>query len=1132
MTGVAAATEPSPLRYHPDGMKFPRYFTKAGVDPYAVVHYDRRSSVIRETDGREVFRMDDVEVPSSWSQVATDILAQKYFRKTGVPQLDENGETKRNSDGSVALGPERSVKQVVHRLAGCWRYWGERYGYFATAEDAQAFYDEVVFMLLTQRAAPNSPQWFNTGLHWAYQINSKAQGHSYLDPDTGTMTRAVSAYEHPQPHACFIQAVNDDLVNEGGIMDLWVREARLFKYGSGTGTNFSSLRGSGERLSGGGKSSGLKSWLKIGDAAAAGIKSGGTTRRAAKMVILDIDHPDVEWFINWKAREEKKVAAMVAAGYDSAYEGEAYQTVSGQNSNNSVRLPNNFVKAVLNDQPWELKGRIDPSANRTIKARELWDQIANAAWACADPGVQFDTTINEWGTCPQSGKIRATNPCSEYVFLDNTACNLASINLALFFDTQTKTFDIPGFTYATRLWTTILEISVLMSASPSREIADGTYNYRTLGLGYANLGAVLMTSGIPYDSPEALGFAGAVTALMTGVSYRTSAEMAKFLGTFPEFTKNRGDMLRVIRNHRRAAYNAKAEEYEGLTVTPMGIEPTYAPAHLLTAARKAWDEALSWGEQHGYRNAQTTLLAPTGTIGLLMDCSTTGVEPDFALVKFKKLAGGGYFKIVNEAVPVAISALGYTESQMNDITAYLRGRGTLNGAPHVNPQTLNAKGLTDAEIAKVETALKAAFALEFVFTATTLSDATLQRLGFTPAEYGAPGFNLLSRLGFTPEQLQEANEYVCGTMTIENAPHLKAEHEAVFDCANKCGANGKRYIHFMGHVRMLAAVQPFLSGSISKTINMPNEATVAEVEQVYMESWRLCLKCLSIYRDGCKLSQPLATSAKGTGKKSEAKAETAAAPAPVVPAVSAPAAALVAAPVATVAELPKSSGRRVFLHGEKRELPYKRGGITVEAEITGHKVFLRTGEYPDGSLGEIFIDMYKEGAAYRSIMNSFAVAVSTALKYGVPLEKLINKFTFTRFEPSGPTSHPNVKFCTSVLDFIFRVLAMEYLGRTDLVQVPPTGVQKNRAAQLAALAVHQQTMELPNTPTTTATAAAVSNDPGSAASMDVKVDTSQVNSFLGQMMGDAPLCDTCGHVMIRNASCYKCLNCGSTSGCS
>ncbi|MDD5110605.1 MAG: adenosylcobalamin-dependent ribonucleoside-diphosphate reductase, partial [Patescibacteria group bacterium] len=804
--GPAAASVPSPAsqekRYRPDGLKFTRYFTKAGDDPYAVVNYERRESVIRETDGREIFRMDGVEVPTSWSQVATDILAQKYLRKTGVPQLDENGEIKRNPDGSPVLGPERSIRQVVHRMVGCWRDWGERYGYFASPEDAQTFYDETVFALLTQRAAPNSPQWFNAGLYWAYGITGKAQGHWYADPGTGEITRAQNAYEHPQPHACFIQSVRDDLVNEGGIMDLWVREARLFKYGSGTGTNFSSLRASGEKLSGGGKSSGLPSWLKIGDTAAAGIKSGGTTRRAAKMVILDVDHPDVEWFINWKVKEEKKVAAMVSAGYDAGYESEAYQTVSGQNSNNSVRLPNDFIKAVLNDQPWELKGRTDPSANRTVRARDLWNQIANAAWSCADPGLQFDTTINEWHTCPQSGKIRATNPCSEYVFLDDTACNLASINLGAFFDTTNKTFDVPGFSHAVRLWTTILEIAVLMSALPSKEIAEGTYKFRTLGLGYANLGAVLMTAGIPYDSAEARGFSASVTALMTGVSYRTSAEMAKFLGTFPAYQANRDDMLRVLRNHRRAVVNAKPEEYEGLTVPPVGIASADAPAGVLSAARLAWDEAVSLGEQYGYRNAQVTLLAPTGTIGLLMDCATTGVEPDFALVKFKKLAGGGYFKIINEAVPVALQGLGYSEREITDIIRHLRGAGTMAGAPHINPDSLKAKGLTDAEIAKVEANLKGAFELSFAFTPTVLGDAALQRLKFSPDQYGAPGFNLLTALGFTAAQIAQANEYVCGTMTIEGAPHLKPEHEAVFDCANRCGTKGRRFIHFMGHVRM------------------------------------------------------------------------------------------------------------------------------------------------------------------------------------------------------------------------------------------------------------------------------------------------------------------------------------------
>ena len=1127
--------------YRADGMRFERRFTKDGVTPYDLVEYEKRTSVIREPDGTMVFEMKDIEVPKTWSQVAVDILAQKYFRKTGIPQYDEAGEVIRNADGSPMLGPERSVRQIVHRLAGCWRYWGERYGYFASERDAQVYYDEMAYMLLTQMAAPNSPQWFNTGLNWAYGIEGPPQGHWIADPDTGEVRLASNAYEHPQPHACYIQSVTDDLVNEGGIMDLWVREARLFKYGSGTGTNFSSLRGAGERLSGGGKSSGIQSWLLIGDRAAAAIKSGGTTRRAAKMVILDMDHPEVEWFINWKVEEEKKVAALVAGGYSSAYEGAAYQTVSGQNSNNSVRVPNKFIESVLNDGVWELKGRVDARVNRSVRARDLWDQIAYAAWRCADPGVQFDTTINEWNTCPKSGKIRATNPCSEYVFLDDTACNLASINLVHFYNTETRQFDVEGYRYALRLWTVALEISVLMSAGPYKKMTEGTYQFRTLGLGYANLGAVLMTAGIPYDSPEAFAFTGAVTAMLTGEAYRTSAEMAKILGPFAEYEKNRDDMLRVIRNHRRAAYNARPEEYEGLSVTPVGIDPKYCPDYLLSAARQTWDEALALGEQHGYRNAQGTVIAPTGTIGLLMDCATTGVEPDFALVKFKKLAGGGYFKIVNEAMPTALRTLGYVEAQIDDVIAYVRGHGTLDGAPDINRETLKAKGFTDEDIQKVENNLKGVFELKFAFNVWILGEDIMRRLGISETEYTDLNFNMLERLGFTEEEMSAANEYVCGAMTIEGAPHLKEQHYAVFDCANKCGARGERYIHFLGHVRMLAAAQPFVSGSLSKTINMPNEATIDEVKKVYMESWRLGLKCLAIYRDGCKLSQPL--SARVEEKKKEAVIE------------SAPVAAMI--PVSSAAHQPvqttavedysndgEVTGRRVYIHGERRRLPAKRSGITVEATVGGQKLFVRTGEYPDGTLGEIFVDMFKEGAAYRSILNSFAVAISLGLQHGVPLEKFVEKFTFTRFEPAGATTHPNVKFATSILDFVFRVLGMEYLGRTDFVQVPPKGIQKNRAAQLAHLAEIQKTLEMPSVVTAPATVAQPTLDMAQSATADVATEEvavatksavdlgGGVDAYLKGMMGDAPMCDQCGHMTIRNGSCYKCLNCGSTTGCS
>src|SRR3989339_371597 len=855
-------------------MKINRLFTISGHDPLESIEFTKRVSEIKNPDGSIVFRMEDVTVPKEWSQVATDVLAQKYFRKAGVPKLltkvEEEGVPKwlqpSQADPKLSelsekdrLSSETDSRQVFHRLAGTWTYWGWKAGYFDSEEDANAFYDEHMYMLASQFCAPNSPQWFNTGLHWAYGINGPAQGHYYVDYKTGQLTKSEDAYTHPQPHACFIQSIKDDLVNEGGIMDLWVREARLFKYGSGTGSNFSDIRGESESLSGGGKSSGLMSFLRIGDRSAGAIKSGGTTRRAAKMVTLDMDHPDIELFVNWKVEEERKVAALIAAGYTSDYEGDAYQTVSGQNSNNSVRVPHKFMEALERDGSWNLIFRTDGTIGKTLKARELWDQVAYAAWACADPGVQYDGTINEWHTCPESGHINASNPCSEYMCLDNTACNLASLNLAHFFNVERQEFLVDSFKHATRLWTVVLEISVLMAQFPSKEIAQMSYDFRTIGLGYANLGSVLLTLGIPYQSEEAYGFAGSVTAIMTGESYRTSAELSKFLGTFPKFDYNREEMLRVVRNHRRAAFNAPESEYEKLTITPVGINPEFAPAYLVAAARESWNEALSWGEKYGYRNAQTTLLAPTGTIGLLMDCATTGVEPDFALGKFKKLAGGGYFKIVNEAVPVALHVLGYTENQVNDVINYLRGHATLKNAPHINHESLKEKGITSAELEKIEKSLLGVFELAFAFNVWTLGEDCLKRLGFSSEQYNDPNFNLLSALGFTVDQIAAANEFVCGAMTIEGAPHLRKEHYAVFDTANKNGKKGKRYIHYLGHIRMLAAVQPFISGSISKTINMPNEATIDDVKTAYIASWKLGLKANALYRDGCKLSQPLSS---------------------------------------------------------------------------------------------------------------------------------------------------------------------------------------------------------------------------------------------------------------------------------
>ena len=1107
-------------------MRIERRFTRAGQDPYTGIDFAPRDSRITNPDGSLVFEAKGIMVPAAWSQVAVDILAQKYFRKAGVPaavkQVDEYGVPawlRRSVPDDEALaklphdehfGMERDARQLFRRLAGCWTYWGYKHGYFDTEDDALTFHEEMLFMLGSQMASPNSPQWFNTGLHWAYGIDGPPQGHYFVEPSTGEVKKSTSSYERPQPHACFIQSISDDLVNEGGIMDLWTREARLFKYGSGTGTNFSQLRGEGEPLSGGGRSSGLMSFLKIGDRAAGSIKSGGTTRRAAKMVCLDIDHPDIEEFINWKVVEEQKVAALVIGSrlagrnlnavmractdglkqkpspaaplngerfdpkanpalriairearaccipesyivrvidlakqgytsirfdeYDTNWNGRAYGTVSGQNANNSVRLNNKFLDAVVNDTEWHLTRRTDGKPCRTMRARELWEQICYAAWASADPGLQFDTTINEWHTCPEDGRINASNPCSEYMFLDDTACNLASINLMKFHDPSSNRFDIDAFRHATRLWTVVLEIAVLMAQFPSRRIAELSYRFRTLGLGYANMGTLLMVSGIPYDSPEARANCGAITAIMCGTSYATSALMAKELGPFPGFQSNRHHMLRVMRNHRRAASSAAATEYEGLSITPQGIDPKHCPQELLRAARLAWDTAIELGERFGYRNAQTTVIAPTGTIGLAMDCDTTGIEPDFALVKFKTLAGGGYFKIINQSVPAALKNLGYTHGQIDEIITWCRGTGRLAGSPHINRETLAAKGFDQAALDKVDAALNTAFELPFAFNKFVLGEKfCIETLGFTRELIDDFSFNMLESLGFTREQIDEASDIVCGRMTVEGAPHIKTEHLPVFDCANRCGKYGKRYIQHLAHIKMMAAAQPFISGAISKTINMPGSATVDQIRDAYLQSWKLMLKANALYRDGSKLSQPLSSTASEWLFADEEDAESAAAVVTEAP-LAAAAAAGIPRPKADQMKI----AERIIHHyiARRRRLPDRRSGYTQKAVIGHHKVYLRTGEYKDGQLGEIFLDMHKEGAAFRSLMNCFAIAISLGMQHGVPLDEFVDAFVFTRFEPNGMVQgNPHIKMTTSVIDYVFRELAITYLGRTDLAQV-------------------------------------------------------------------------------------------------
>jgi ribonucleoside-diphosphate reductase alpha chain len=1231
-------------------MHIARRFTTAGRDPYESIAFRIATSEIRNPDGSVVFAAEGVEVPAEWSQVACDILAQKYLRKAGVPAILAAIEEpdvpdwlwRRTADtDKLALVPkdersggETSAKQCFDRLAGTWTYWGWKGGYFDTEDDALAYFDELRFMLARQMGAPNSPQWFNTGLYWAYGIDGPAQGHYFVDYRTGKVRASDSAYEHPQPHACFIQSVADDLVNEGGIMDLWVREARLFKYGSGTGSNFSRLRGDGERLSGGGRSSGLMSFLKIGDRAAGAIKSGGTTRRAAKMVIVDTDHPDIEDFIDWKVIEEQKVAALVAGSklcakhlnlimaacradaedpydptknpalkreiraaravmipeniiqraiqfarqgyetidfrtYDTDWDSEAYLTVAGQNSNNTVRITNAFLDAVAAGADWNLTRRTDGKVAKTVPAAALWDRIAYAAWASADPGVQFDTTINDWHTCPESGRINASNPCSEYMFLDDTACNLASLNLMTF--RGEDGFNVADFRHATRLWTIVLEISVMMAQFPSREIARLSYAYRTLGLGYANLGGLLMSMGIPYDSDKGRAIAAAITALLTGTTYATSAEMAAELGAFPGYAKNREPMLRVIRNHRRAAHGDSAG-YEALAVPPVALDAANCPDKLLAdAATAAWDAALALGEKHGFRNAQTTVIAPTGTIGLVMDCDTTGIEPDFALVKFKKLAGGGYFKIINRMAPDALQTLGYGDEEIAAIERYALGRGTLKGAPAINHETLAARGFDENSLAAIEAALTSAFDIKFAFNKWTLGESfCIDALGIEPAALADPGFDLLAALGFTRSDIETANTYCCGAMTLEGAPYLKTEHLPVFDCANPCGRLGKRCLSVDSHIRMMAAAQPFITGAISKTINMQNAATVEECKDAYMLSWRLGLKATALYRDGSKLSQPLASNLFGDDEAAEDKAAELyeRSPADRVPIIA--------------ERIVERIIERVVTRPLRRELSHRRKGYTQKARVGGHKIYLRTGEYEDGSLAEVFIDMHKEGSAFRSLMDSFAIAISLGLQYGVPLEEFVEAYTFTRFEPSGIVEgNDAIKMATSILDYIFRELAVSYLGRNDLAHVEPADLMPDTvgkgaiaessnlreidddaaAASADVAAMMQRVASVTsngyvrskltvlhggkrNTAVSARGDAVAADMPLFAGALAVSSETLEIAALApdprmekireARMKGyEGDSCGECGNfTLVRNGTCLKCDTCGSTSGCS
>ena len=1197
------------------GMVIERRFTTAGDDPFDAFEWIEMDVEIRNPDGSMADSIEGVKLPSGFAGVPGKVCAQKYLRKAGVPKhlrkVSEDGipiwlqrsepdhERLQTLEADERMGGETDGRELFRRLAGTWTYWGWKYGYFAGEADARAYFDEMCYVVASQRSAPNSPQWFNTGLHWAYGIEGPAQGHSFVNPETAELEYSTNAYEHPQPHACFIQSVSDSLV--GGtesIMGLWNREALLFKYGSGTGSNFSRIRGAGEPLSGGGSSSGLLSFLKIGDRAAGAIKSGGTTRRAAKMVTLDLDHPDIEEYIDWKSSEEEKVSSLVIGSnilqkhanslmeaiwehgddegrfdqktnlglrramvgaikehvpqphiqrivdlakqgwegvdfevFDADWQGEAYLTVSGQNSNNSVRVPNGFMDAVSQGADWNLYWRTElekseaqnrePEPCKTLDAQALWDKVAYTAWACADPGVQFDTTINEWHTCPEGGRINGSNPCSEYMFLDDTACNLSSINLLHYYDKDTQTFQIDDFRHSVRLWTMTLEISVLMAQFPSEEIARKSYEYRTLGLGYCNIGSLLMHMGIPYDDERAYAICGAITSIMCGETYATSAEMASVLGPFADYERNSEHMLRVMRNHRRAAYDAPVEEYEGLAVPPMGINASKCPKDLLEAARGAWDRALRDGEEHGYRNAQTTVIAPTGTIGLIMGADTTGVEPQFSLVQFKTLAGGGSLRIVNKGVPSALRRLGYSDSECKAIEEYILGTGRLTGCPNITLDRLIDAGFSKSDLAAVEGSLADVFDLRSAFAPSLLGkDVCTGSLGMSEEQFEDPFFDTLGFLGFSNDEIVGAQDHIFGNLTIEGAPGLKEEHLAVFDCATPCGAKGTRSIAWPAHVKMMAAAQPFISGAISKTINMPSSSTVDDVREAYNLSHTTMNKACAVYRDCSKLSQPLMnqlvdeTDLEDEVPLEEVKQKMVQEVVEVMP---------VPEPVAQ----PVAQSFVDFI-ATRRALPDKKRATSTKARIGGHSVRLITGEYPDGRLGEIILVTSKEGAAWRAMLNQFAIAVSIALQHGVPLDAFIKVFTFQKFEPSGMVEGGSgrVKMASSLVDWIFRELAIEYAGRDDLAHVAVEdfnqfSISKPEMTDEGVMRTEGEKREVQMTLDATVAPLQERDEEARA------IQAARERGFTGD------ICDDCGSSqMVRNGTCLKCNDCGSTTGCS
>ena len=930
----------------PRGLRFERYFTPPGSRAYDLVEWERRTAAIINEMGAVIFEQRDVEVPSTWSQLATNVVAQKYFRgHLGSPDR------------------EHSARELVDRVVTTIGRWGREGGYFATEADAANWEEDLRWLLVTQHASFNSPVWFNIG------VPGRAQ----------------------QASACFINSVQDTMES---ILELARTEGMLFKFGSGTGTNLSVLRSSREPLAGGGTASGPVSFMRGYDSFAGSIKSGGTTRRAAKMVILNADHPDVMEFISCKADEEKKAWALIEAGYDPGFNvsGGAYDSVQFQNANHSVRVSDEFMRAVERDGEWQVRAVTDGRPLGTYRAREIWQAMADAAWICGDPGVQFDTTIQDWNCVPSTGRINATNPCSEFVFLDDTACNLLSLNLLKYQDAGGR-FNVERFQHAVDVCFTAQEILVSNASYPTAAIEQNSERLRPLGLGYANLGALLMSMGLAYDSDEGRRYAGAITGMMTGRAYAQSARMAEVKGPFAEFEANRAPMLRVMAKHRAAAYE---------------LPTAGESAEVVSGARAAWDEALALGERLGYRNAQATVLAPTGTIGLMMDCDTTGIEPDLALVKYKKLVGGGLLKIVNGTVPQALRRLGYGEDQVKEVV-----------------------------------------------------------------------------------------EYIDEHDTIEGAPHLQDQHLKVFDCAFK-PVKGVRSIAPMGHVRMMAAVQPFISGSQSKTVNLPTEATVEDIASTYLESWKLGLKCIAIYRDGCKRSQPLSTSRSETRQQArEAGADTPAQPLPV-----------------------------------RRRLPAERRSLTHKFDIQGHEGYVTVGLYDDGTPGEIFLKVAKEGSTISGLMDAFALQTSMALQYGVPLRMMVNKFSHVRFEPSGFTKNPEIPIAKSIIDYIFRWLASRFLDSEDqeavgILRRDPNLTSEATRQALAAPAVEPEppTAQLTATAPDPRPAARGQNGANGAAAMPAQKLTFVVNA-------DSPACADCGSITVRSGACYKCLNCGSTTGCS